>query len=212
MALTIDVAVTSAACIKWHAPNTRMIMTSSKPTWKTVKTEIAYWDQKRLLGLVQDLYALNRTNADFLHARLLGGDDGHALEPYRKRIQVAVCPKEPWKQDVRLSEGRKAITEYRKAKGDTHGLLTLMLYYVRCGNDFTLEFGDIDEPFYSSMCSMVSQFCKLLINDGDENLAKEFLPLLEREFQRIDGKMGWGYADELGDKLMDLKDVFGLDG
>jgi len=186
-------------------------MPTNKPTWKTVKTEIAYWDQKRLLGLVQDLYELNRMNADFLHARLLGSDEGDIMEPYKKRIQTAVCPKEPWKQDVRLSEGRKAIAEYRKAKGDTNGLLTLMLHYVRCGNDFTLEFGDIDEPFYSSMCSMVSQFCKLLIKDSDPNLAQQFIPLLEREFQRIDGKMGWGYPDELGDQLMDLKDAFDLD-
>lgn len=187
-------------------------MPTDKPTWKTVKTEIAYWDQKRLLGLVQDLYALNRTNADFLQARLLGDDDGHALEPYKKRIQTAVCPKEPWKQDVRLSDARKAIAEYRKAKGDTHGLLTLMLHYVRCGNDFTLEFGDIDEPFYSSMCGMVDQFCKLLIKQEDASLAQRFIPLLDAEFQRIDGQMGWGYPDEVGDQLMDLKDAFDLDG
>ena len=187
-------------------------MRSNKPSWKTVKTEIAYWDQKRLLGLVQDLYALNRTNADFLHARLLGGaNDDNALEPYKRRIQVAVCPKQPWKQDVRLSEGRKAISEYRKAIGDTHGLLTLMLHYVRCGNDFTLEFGDIDEPFYNSMCSMVDQFCKLLIKQGDTKLAQEFIPLLETEFQRIDGQMGWGYPDEVGDQLAELKDAFEMD-
>jgi hypothetical protein len=188
----------------------RTLMPTDKPTWKTVKTEIAYWDQKRLLGLVQDLYALNRTNADFLHARLLGSDEGDTLAPYKKRIQTAVCPKDPWKQDVRLSEGRKAIAEYRKAKGEPHGLLTLMIHYVSCGNDFTLEFGDIDEPFYSSMCSMVDQCCKLLIKEGDHDLAREFIPLLEAEFQRIDGQIGWGYPDEVGDQLLDLKDAFGM--
>lgn len=186
-------------------------MAASKPTWKTVKSEIAYWDQKRLLGLVQDLYGLNRTNADFLHARLLGSDEGDTLAPYKKRIQTAVCPKEPWKQDVRLSDARKAIADYRKAKGEPHGLLTLMIHYVRCGNDFTLEFGDIDEPFYNSMCSMVGQFCKLLIKEGDHDLVREFIPLLETEFQRIDGQIGWGYPDEVGDQLADIKDAFDLD-
>ena len=83
-----------------------------------------------------------------------------------------------------------------------------MLYYVRCGNDFTLEFGDIDEPFYNSMCSMVDQFCKLLIKQDDPNLASEFVAPLEVEFQRIDGRMGWGYADEMRDQLMGLKDAF----
>jgi hypothetical protein len=167
---------------------------------------MAHWDKKQLIGLIQDLYALNKTNADFLNTRLLGGDT--SLEPYKRRIQQAVSPEEPWKQDVRLAEGRKAISEYRKAKGDAHGLLSLMIHYVRCGNDFTLEFGDIDEPFYNSMCSMVDQFCKLLIKQGDTKLVKKFVPQLEKEFQRIDGQIGWGYPDEVGGQLSDLSDAF----
>ena len=183
-------------------------MSGTKPSWKFIKSQIAHWDQKQLMGLIQDLYALNKANADFLNTRLLGGA-GTSLEPYKNRIQQAVSPKEPWKQDVRLSEGRKAISEYRKAKGDAHGLLSLMIHYVRCGNDFTLEFGDIDEPFYDSMCSMVDQFCKLLIKQGDTKLAEQFVPQLEAEFQRIDGQIGWGYPDEVGDQLSDLKAHFG---
>ncbi len=108
---------------------------------------------------------------------------------------------------MRLSEGRKAISEYKKAMGDPHGLLILMLHYVRCGNDFTLEFGDIDESFYDSMCSMVNQICKLLIRQEDISLAKEFVPLLELEHQRIDGQIGWGYPDEVGEHIADLEDT-----
>lgn len=178
----------------------------TRPSWKSIKSEMAHWDKKQLIGLIQDLYALNKTNADFPNTRLLGGDT--SLEPYKRRIQQAVSPEEPWKQDVRLAEGRKAISEYRKAKGDAHGLLSLMIHYVRCGNDFTLEFGDIDEPFYNSMCSMVDQFCKLLIKQGDTKLVKKFVPQLEKEFQRIDGQIGWGYPDEVGDQMSDLSDAF----
>ena len=184
-------------------------MNTAKPTWKTVKSKIAHCDKAQLMVLIRDLYGLNKPNADFLHARLLGDANGaQSLEPYKRRIREAVSPEEPWKQYVSLSAGRKAISEYRKANGDARGLLELMLYYVRCGNDFTLEFGDIDEPFYNSMCSMVDQFCKLLIKQEDPNLANEFVAQLEVEFQRIDGRMGWGYADEIRDQLMGLKDAF----
>ena len=84
-------------------------MSPTKPTWKTVKTKIAHWDKAQLMGLVRDLYGLNKPNADFLHARLLGrANDAQSLEPYKRRIREAVSPKEPWKQDLHLSAGRKA--------------------------------------------------------------------------------------------------------
>ncbi len=54
-----------------------------------------------------------------------------------------------------------------------------MLYYVACGNDFTLEFGDIDEPFYKSMESMFARLVETLIVQKDEILVSEFMPRLE---------------------------------
>jgi hypothetical protein len=102
------------------------------------------------------------------------------LAPYNKRIRAAVSPNEPWKQEVRLFEGRKAISEFRKANGNVQDTLALMICYVQCGNDFTLEFGDIDERFYDSMCSMVSQIKDRLLKEQDHELVDEILPLLEK--------------------------------
>lgn len=184
-------------------------MTSKKPTWRDVKKVIGQWPSDDLVGLLQDLYRFDAANADFLHVRLLStttGEDG--LEPYRERIRKAVSPAQPWKQDVRLAEGRKAISDYKKAAGDTRGLLTLMVFYVQCGNDFTLEFGDIDETFYDSLCSMVEGIKDRLLAEDNRDLAAEFLPLLEREFERIDGQMGWGYPDEVRDHIEELRGHF----
>jgi|AntAceMinimDraft_12_1070368.scaffolds.fasta_scaffold61922_2 hypothetical protein len=184
-------------------------MTNSNPTWREVKTVVADWNEDQLRGLVQDLYRLNAGNAEFLHARLfVGSDAAQTLEPFKKRIKLAVSPSEPWKRGVRLSEGRKAISDFKKANGNISDLLALMVYYVQCGNDFTLEFGDIDEAFYDSLCSMVDQIKKLLIKENDVGLAAKFIPLLEKEFERIDGQMGWGYPDELGEQVAELKGRF----
>lgn len=84
-----------------------------------------------------------------------------------------------------------------------------MVYYVQCGNDFTLEFGDIDENFYDSLCSMVEGIKQRLLVDDDRDLASEFLPMLVREFERIDGQIGWGYPDELDDHIAELREHFG---
>jgi outer membrane cobalamin receptor len=184
-------------------------MRSKEPTWTDIKKIITGWSDKQLIGLVQDLYRLNPDNAAFLNARLLQQSaPKQALAPYKERIQQAVSPREPWKQDVRLSEGRKAISDFKKANGNAKNTLSLMVYYVQCGNDFTLEFGDIDEGFYNSMCSMVRQIRDRLLKEQDRKLTAEFLPILEGEFQRIDGQMGWGYADEFGEYVEDIKKAF----
>jgi hypothetical protein len=184
-------------------------MSSAKTSWKDVKPVLSGFSSTQLLGLVQDLYRLNAENASFMHARFLSGEtkQGH-LAPFMTRIRHAISPKQPWKQGVKLADGRKAITEFKKANGNIRDTLTLMIYYVKCGNDFTLEFGDIDEGFYDSLCSMFSSVVQTLVKQQDQELFAEFLPSLEAEFHRVSGKIGWGYPDELSDCLADLNGAF----
>lgn len=122
-------------------------------------------------------------------------NDGDYLEPYKKRIQKAINPKEPWKKDFQLSAGKKAISEFKKANGNLEDTLTLMLYYVSCGNDFTLEYGDINETFYSSMASMYASIVELLIKHKDESLVSKFKPQLKAELIRVKS-IGWGYPEK----------------
>src|SRR5580698_5335051 len=41
----------------------------SQPTWTDLKAQLAGFDRKGLLGLIQDLYAANKHNRTFLHTR-----------------------------------------------------------------------------------------------------------------------------------------------
>lgn len=194
-----------------HGQEGGLGMTTAEPTWRRVKKAVSELRDGQLTDLVRDLYRLSDENAAFLPARLLHDVElVQTLEPYKQRIQKAVSPRNPWKQYVRLSEGRKAISDYKKANGNVRDLLALMSYYVQCGNDFTLEFGDIDEAFYDSLCSMVEQIKDLLLAEQSSELALEFLLLLEHEFQRIDGQIGWGYPDQVGDQVEELRQNFGL--
>jgi len=184
-------------------------MSHAKKSWKDIKPVLSGFSSSQLMGLVQDLYRLNMENASFMNARFLSDDSKQDhLAPYMVRIQRAISPKQPWKQHVKLTEGRKAISEFKKANGNTRDTLTLMIYYVKCGNDFTLEFGDVDEGFYDSLCSMFSSVVQTLLKQQDQELFAEFLPSLEAELHRVDGQTGWGYPDELSDYLADLKDAF----
>ena len=183
-------------------------MSQKQPSWKGIKPVLAEFSSIQLRGILQDLYQFSAENKAFFHSRFLRGQAGNDyLDPYKARIRKAVCPKEPWKQDPQLSAGRKAISEFKKASGDLCDTLTLMLYYVKCGNDFTLEFGDIDAPFYDSMESMFSRIIKMLIKHKDEALVAAFMPKLEVEFKRVEW-MGWGYGGALREWLGDLREAF----
>jgi len=73
-----------------------------------------------LLGLVQDLYAANKDNQAFLHARLALGED--VLEPYKERIGRWIYPDIYRHQDTSVSKAKQAISDYKKAVNDPAGL------------------------------------------------------------------------------------------
>ncbi len=94
-------------------------------------------------------------------------------------------------------KGKKAIADYFKATKDKIGQLELMVHYLETGNQFTVEFGDIDEQFYSSLESM---FGRILTE-----LKKQPVDVQEKYFSRIEDvvfstrNIGWGYYDQISD-------------
>ncbi len=101
------------------------------------------------------------------------------------------------KNPVKISLARKAISDYRKAVGDPHGLAELMLFYVECGVSFTLEFGDIDEPFYNSVVRVFSDGMRML-NQCDRDVIDKLLPRFADAVNST-AEMGWGFYDSLRD-------------
>jgi len=164
-------------------------------SWRDVRAVLSKVSHRDLLGLVGDLYALRKENQDFLNARFL--NDSSTLAPYKETIKRYISPAEPWKTPVKLSLARKAISDYRKAIGDPHGLAELMLFYVECGVNFTLEFGDIDEPFYDSVARMFSDAMAML-NRCDQDVVDELLPRFASAVYST-AEMGWGFYDSLRD-------------
>jgi hypothetical protein len=164
-------------------------------SWRDIRAVLNKAGHKDLLNLVGDLYALRKENQDFLHARFL--KDAGTLVPYKKTIERYISPVEPWKSPVKLSLARKAISDYRKAVGDPEGLTELMLFYVECGVNYTLEFGDIDEPFYHSVASVFYDGMKML-NRCDRDAIDKFLPRFEAAVHST-ADMGWGFYENLRD-------------
>lgn len=173
-------------------------MDTRSPRWTEVKQELNSWGQRELLGLVKELFAQSAENRSFLAARLLRESLGdEILEPYRKRIFGAFYSRTGWpRANLGLWDARKAIRDYRKATSDINGSLDLMLTYVEIGTGFALEFGDLGEACYNSLCSALEEFKSTLQNDQDSKLYGQFS---QRLFDLADKAkdLGWGYGDRV---------------
>jgi len=70
-----------------------------------------------------------------------------------------------------------------------------MLFYVETGVQFTKDFGDMDESFYSNL---TSTYYKALVIMYNNNLLDKFA---DRTLKVVDdtADMGWGFNDALSD-------------
>ena len=165
-----------------------------RSSWSAVKAAISDLERDALVALVRDLYDLSPDNKHFVHARL--GPRQDALAGYKKIVAECMYPDAD--RDVQITNAKKAISEYRKAASDAAGEIDLMIYFVECGNRFTLEYGDIDERFYDALLSMYARSVEAVARlPGLEQ--KRFRQRLWELTKSSDG-IGWGYHDGLCDK------------
>lgn len=168
---------------------------NKKPTWKDAKSILAEKEKSELLRLIADLYSSSAQNRSFIHSRYSVG--GQTLEPYRSIISESLYPDVYKNKPITLSKGKKAISDYHKATKDKAGQLELMVHYLETGNDFTVEFGDIDEKFYSSLESMFEKILAALRMQSSDVQEKYFTRL--EDVVSSARNIGWGYYDYISD-------------
>jgi hypothetical protein len=175
--------------------------------WSAARQHLSTWDKAALIALVKDLHDSSTTNRNFIQARCQAADGGsEAIELYRNRIVEQFFPKRGFGK-LKLGEARKAIREYKKATGSIPGTLELLMTYVENGVEFTNQYGDIDERFYNSIESALSEVDAML-----RGKAQEFYPgfsaRLARLEQATDG-IGWGFHDFIADVVGSLEEELG---
>jgi hypothetical protein len=166
---------------------------SSRHLWSEVKTAIVGLGEKQLIKLISDLYSLSRENQTFLHARFTTGGD--TLDPYKKIIEASMYPDVYRNKPVEVSKAKKAISSYSKAVGDPFGVAELMVFFVECGNSFTVDFGDMDEGFYDALNRMYRRAINEVLSLPEEEQDR-FRERLE-EIMTSSSNIGWGYHDML---------------
>jgi hypothetical protein len=166
-----------------------------KPSWKDIEKIINKFYKDQLIKLISDLYQLSSDNQDFLFTRFSIGDD--PLSEYKKVIQDAIHPYLEDGEILDFEKAKDAIDRYSKAIDNPIGEAELMVFYVECGNNFTLSYGDIDEEFYDAMIEMYECATNIVLGLPSKERNK-FKTRLQNIMESASG-MGWGYYDGLCD-------------
>jgi hypothetical protein len=83
-----------------------------------------------------------------------------------------------------------------------------MLHYVETGTEFTNTYGDINEPFYNSLESVLNDFCEAIFKSSDpEQSYGQFNKRLVALKKAVFG-IGWGYGDTVQEILGNLESRF----
>jgi hypothetical protein len=173
----------------------RQIM--ARASFSPIKKALAKHDRQALVALVGELYALSAQNRDFLDARFAEGDS--VLQRYKKTIHDALYPYFMSSDPVSFRDAKNAISDYRKALGEEVGIAELFVYAAECGNQFTCDYGDIDESFYDSLIRMFDSAVKH-VSALDAKAARPFVARLAVIVKKAEG-IGWGYYDCIADSF-----------
>lgn len=117
------------------------------------------------------------------------------VQPFKKRLRAALNPDVVGKDDYDMAMARRTIREFSKASSDPEAIADLMIYAVECGNQFTLDCGDIDEDFYDGLIDIYAAAIKKVLK-LPKNVRDNYRNRLEKIMQSSDG-IGWGYHDGL---------------
>lgn len=179
--------------------------------WTDIRKILKDAPKEALLDIIKGLYNLTPQNKAFIRAQVFPGrQDTELLEKSRKQVIRAIYPETSGiPRGPRFGESRKIINAYRKATGDIAGTLDLMLLHVELGTEFTNDFGDIDEPFYNALETMLGNAIDLLFESPNaEALYKQFSKRLDK-LEHASSQIGWGYGDNVSIMISDLRERMG---
>lgn len=168
-----------------------------------IRSTLLKQQPRELVRLIGELYSLSRENRRFLEAR--HGDASQQLSNYQQLVADCMFP-DPLRKGakVRISEAKRAISQYEQATGDSAGTVDLMLTFVEMGTAFAVEVGYGEDNFFDALENMLSRALDLL-RSGAEELRQSTRPRLI-QLSGSARALGWGYGDFVIGAINDVVD------
>jgi hypothetical protein len=136
------------------------------------------------------MYRKDKNAREFLDY-YLNPDESRLFEEHKARIREEFFPKRG--DTLKLSIARHAINNFKKYEPSKKLIADLMLCYVECGVEFTNDYGNINESFYTSVEGMHYSALDLMSMECCLEKFKERAAKIVHDSKRIDG----GFHDGL---------------
>lgn len=152
-----------------------------------------YFSKKTKEQLIEELQFLVKRFSqvkEYYHFQLSPEKQEKILDEYKRRIKREFFPERGF-GGGRPSVGKAPILQFLKISSAPDRLIDLMLYYVEQGIQYTLAYGDIDEPFYESVESVYEDALDLI---KENSLHDQFRARCKKVMTDTNG-MGWGFGD-----------------
>jgi hypothetical protein len=163
-----------------------------KLTVTELKKELKLKSNDELIKEILELYKKFPDVKDYYSSNLSTGGMLEVLEKYKKIVQNEFFPSRGFSK-LRLSVAKKAVNDFKKTSNSDFDIADIMFHYVENGVEFTNEYGDIDDPFYSSMESMFETALKFICKS---EITKDFYTRCKQIVDDTSG-MEWGFHDQL---------------
>lgn len=148
-------------------------------------------DKKALQAEIKKLYSRLPSVKQYYELEL-SGDTTAKVEQVKAKIKDEYFPSRGFGK-ARNAVSKKYISEFRRISVFKKDIIDLLLYRCEMMIDFTLAYGDIDEPFYNSLATSYQDACKLI---RKEMLVDEYQPYCKELMQKV-SDLGWGIYDDL---------------
>lgn len=159
-----------------------------------LKKYLSNSSDEELRGEIVGLFKLFPEVKEYYSLKLKPEAEKELMNKFKKIIENEFFPDRGFGK-LRYSIMKKALEDFRKLSHTPEYIAELMVSQVEYGVEFTNEYGDINERFYSNIAVM---YDKALEYISKENLELTFKDRLRKIMVDGDG-IGWGFSDELRD-------------
>jgi len=145
--------------------------------------------------LIEQIMELQKKYKDVKTYYEFSLNPGTGLQAEKVKKAIHKFFNSPQGYDPQLREARKELNGFKKLSPPEESLADIMLYYVECGVEFTLNYGDINMPFYNSVAGMFYDACEFI----NKNRLNDFFKLRCRKIVDDTSDIGWGFHDQLSE-------------
>jgi hypothetical protein len=159
-----------------------------------LKKELQKLTQEQLIEQILDLYDKNKSVKEFYTFYLNPANEKDLFEKYKQVIYNEFYPKrgEP---KTRFSVCKKAISDFKALSPALELVADLMLCLAENACEFTCEFGDMWEGYYTSAENNFDAALKFIAR---HNLLDKF-KLRAEQCVEWSSPCGWGFCDAIPD-------------